>query len=108
MCALAEPDLNQPPDDKRGANGDDDQCDGFCAFDRFNRQFFQQHADDGRHQNGQQQGDRERQTRLREEHGQHAPQHDELALRKVDDVAGVVNQREAQGGQRIGGADRDA
>ena len=45
---------------------------------------------------------------MAEKHRQHAAEHDEFTLRKIDDIAGVVDQREAQSGQRIGGSDRHA
>jgi hypothetical protein len=46
--------------------------------------------------NGQHQGHRQRHAGLGEEHRQHAAEHDEFALGKVDHVAGVVDQREAE------------
>jgi hypothetical protein len=56
----------------------------------------------------QHQGHRQRQAGLGEVHGQHAAEHDEFTLGEVDHVAGVVDQREAERRQRVGGADGDA
>ena len=39
---------------------------------------------------------------------EHASQHDEFALRKVDHMAGVVDERDAQGSHGIDGANSDS
>jgi hypothetical protein len=59
--ALAQPDLDQTANHQRGTNGDDDQGDRFGAFDRLDRQLFDQHTHDGRHHNRQHQRHRQRQ-----------------------------------------------
>jgi hypothetical protein len=93
---------------QRGADGNDDERDRLATFDRFDGHFFHHQADDGRQHNGQHQRQRQAQAGVGEVHRQHAAQHDELALREVNHMAGVVDQRETQGGQRVGGAYRDA
>jgi hypothetical protein len=106
--ALAQEDGGEAANDQRSADGDDDQGDGFGTLHRLDGQLFNHDADDGRNQDGQHQGCRQGQAGLGEEHCQHAAQHDEFALGEVDHVAGVVNEREAEGRKGVGGADGGA
>ena len=73
---------------------------------RLDGEAVQRQADAGRHDDGDQHGERQRDAGLRREHRRHAAEHDELALGEIDDVGGVVDQREAERDQRIDGANR--
>ena len=106
--ALAQPDLDQTANHQRSADGDDDQRHHLGIARRFDRQLLERNSDQCRNRYRQQNRQRHRQPRLHEKEHQHAAQHDELALGKIDHIAGVVDQREAQRRQSVGGADRDA
>ena len=62
---------------------------------------MQREADRGRQRHREESGERERNARRGEKHGGEPADHDELALREIDHVGGVVDQGESQRDQGV-------
>jgi hypothetical protein len=106
--AFAEGDLNETPQHHRGGDGDDDECRDVRVARRRDCKLGDQVADRCSRDDRSGNGDNERHAGRCERRGDHAAEHDELALGEIDHVGGVVDDRQAQRRQRVSRADGQA
>ena len=108
MEALVENHLRGAAQENRGADGDDDQNDGAGSACRLDREAVERETNDDGQDDGKARRQRQRHPGEPEEHRRHPAQHHEFALGEVDDVGGVVDQREAERDQGVDRADGQA
>ena len=85
MKMLVEDDRGHAAHEDRGADGDHDQRTGRCPARRLDGQPVQRNAEDDGDENGEQGGERQRNSGGRPEYGRHPAEHDKFTLGEVDD-----------------------